>query len=732
MGRRQSARRARRPLGRPLGRPRHSTSVAVVPALVIALVAGSLGALAPAAPAAAEPLSPAMTHAQQVASAKVAATQASVPRGYYPLYTNATGAWTLSVPRRWVAGMLPGQLWLEYQRTGVEGWRLGAESRGVAIRPYATDTHFHDVGFMFLGSDRHDWRLTGDTVARDRLLTAARSLATRYSPRVGMVRTMDTDEDFWVHNDTMMNVELLYWGAAHGGGAAMAEKASSHALRTIADFLRPDGSSYHLVIYNEATGAVIDKRQWQGYADESTWSRGQAWIIYGLAVAFRETGDLRFADGAQTAARYWIDHVPADRVPYWDFDAPAIPNEPRDSSAAAIVASAFIELGRLDLDPARRAEYLAEARATLESLSSPAYLSEMGEPFAAVLEHGTHAKMIGAYDHGTSWGDYYCAEALMRLRTYVTRLAGPDRYRTAVRASQVTFDAADAVVIASGAAYADALAASGLAGMLEAPVLLTRPAALPADVAAEVTRLGATRAVVVGGTAAVSEGVATALDALPGVAVERIAGADRYATAAAVAAAVAADPGYAGEACVVRGDDFADALALSPVAYAGAMPVLLTRRDALPGPTAAFLAATSEDTTHVVIAGGTGAVSLAVERAAATVGASDARATTRLAGADRYRTAVAIGVWALDHGRADAAVIGIATGAGFPDALAGGAAVGHRGGVLLMSRQAHLPAEVAALLGARARIDTDVRLFGGEAAVSAVAENELRTALPEQ
>ena len=679
------------------------------------------------APAVAEPLSPTMTHAQGVASAKVAATHSTVPAGSYTLYTTSSGAWALSAPRRWVSGMLPGSLWLKYQRTGAASWRTAAESRGVAIRPYAADTRFHDIGFMFLGSDGHDWRLTGDTAARDRLLQAARSLSARYDPDVRMVRTLDTSPGFWVYNDTMMNIELLYRGATLGGGPAMAAKASDHALRTITDFLRPDGSSWHYVVYDERTGAVLDKGQGQGYADESTWSRGQAWIVYGLALAYRETGDQRFADGAQKAARYWIDTVPADLVPYWDFDAPAIPDEPRDTSAAAVMASALIELGRLDPDPARRAEYLDVARRTLESLSSPAYLSDAGEPFAAVLKHGTHAKMLGAYDHGTSWGDYYFAEALLRLRTQVVRLAGPDRYRTAVRTSQTGFERAGAVVIASGSAYADALAASGLAGLLEAPVLLTRQASLPAEVAAEVRRLGATRAVIVGGPAAVGAGVAATLDALPGVSVTRIAGADRYATAAAVAGVVAADAGYAGEVVVVRGDDFADALSVAPVAYAGAMPVLLARRTALTAPAAALLA--SAETTHAIFAGGAAALAPELERS---VASAYGVATTRLAGADRYGTAAAVGEWALATRRADAGFMGVATGTGWPDALAGGPAAGARRGVLLMTRPAHLPGEVAAFLGRHARLETEVRLFGGEAVVSAVCENEIRRALPEQ
>lgn len=697
--------------------------------LALAVVAGVLAAGLPATPAGAELLSPAMEHARAVSASKLAITQAGTPAGKYPLYTDAAGNWALSAPRRWVSGMLPGMLWLEYQRTGAVGWRVGAESRGVAIRPYASDTHFHDIGFMFLGSDRHDWRLTGDAAARNRLLTAAGSLASRYNPRVGMVRTLDTTPGFWVYNDTMMNVELLFWGASHGGGAGMRDRALSHSLRTISDFLRPDGSSYHYVVYNEQTGTVVGKGQGQGYADDSTWSRGQAWIIYGLAIGFRETGDRRLADGAWKASRYWIDHVPGDLVPYWDFDAPGIPNEPRDSSAAAIAAAAFIELGRLDPEPARRAEYLDVARRTLESLSSPAYLSEAGEGFAAVLKHGTHAKMLGAYDHGTSWGDYYFAEALMRLRTQVLRLGGPDRYATAVRVSQVDFPSADAVIVVSGELYPDALSASGLAGVLRAPVLLTRRTRLPEDVASEIRRLGASRVVVVGGTPSVDGSVAAALDALPGVSVERIAGPDRYATAAMVSARVAKElgPGYGGEAFLVRGDDFADGLSVSPLAYSGGMPVLLTRRAVLPDAAASFLA--SSETTRVVVAGGENAVSGAVESSLRT---HFGCATRRLAGANRYATAAVVAAWALDERRASAEFAAVATGMGWPDALAGGPAAGEHGGLLMLTRQAHLAGEVGAFLGQRASATAVVQVLGGESAVSAVAENELRTALPEQ
>lgn len=703
---------------RAVHRPRPAGS-----ALISLLVALSL---VPSA-AYARPLTAEMGHARDVTAHKIGVTHAALPTDVYTVLTDASGAWTRSGPRRWVSGMLPGQLWFEYQRTDDAFWRSAAEARGVAIRPYASDTRFHDIGFMFLGSDGLDWRLTGDTAARERLLQAARSLATRYDPRVRMVRTLNTTPGFRVYNDTMMNVELLYRGATLGGGPAMREAASQHALRTIEDFLRPDGSSYHYVFYDERTGAVVEKGQGQGYAAESTWARGQAWIIYGLSVAFRETGDLRFADGAWKASRYWIDNVPSDLVPYWDFDAPNIPNEPRDSSAAATAASAFIELGQLDPDPTRRAVYCDVAWRTMESLCSDSYLSRVDEPFAAVLKHGTYAAMLGEADHGTSWGDYYFSEALQRLSTQAVRAAGPDRYKTAVRVSQTSFEAADTVVIAGGRTYADALSASGLAGLLDAPVLLTHQASLPPEVATEIRRLGATRVIIVGGVAAVSEAVEYALGALPGVSPQRIAGPDRYSTSARVAEVVVADVGYAGEIFLVRGDEFADALSIASVAYSQASPVLLTSRTTLGAPAAALLG--SEEATSVVLIGGPAAISSELETA---VKRAFGVTTVRLAGADRYATGVAVAEWALSVRGASMDSIGIVTGEGWPDALAGGPAVGSRSGVLLMTQPTRVPGEVTVFLGRHGRADSEVRIFGGEAVVAPVVENRLGHSMPDR
>lgn len=676
----------------------------------------------------AEELSPQVDAACDVIAAKTAATHIALAPDEYSFYTEGSGRWATSGPLRWNAAFLPGNLWLEYQRTGATWWRDAAIARQAPLEQNKAITAYHDIGFLLLESFRNGYRSTGDRASRDVLLEGAGSLSTRYDPVVGMVQSKGGTQDFRVIIDTMMNIELLYWGAGNGGDAAWAAQATSHAQRTMTDFLRPDGGSYHYVAYDRGTGAVTDKGQGQGYADETTWSRGQAWIIYGLSVAYRETGDERFLRGAHRASDYWRSHIPTDNVPYWDFDAPDIPHEPRDSSAAAVAASAFVELGRLDPDPIRRVEYLDMARDTLETLSSPAYLSE-DPSFAAALQHGTYAKMLGYYDSGLSWGDYYFAEAIARLRTQVTRYSGPDRYETALRAAQLSFASADTVVVASGSGFADALSASSLAGIYDAPVLLTAPTRLANGVAQEIERLGASRVVIVGGTAAVSADVEAALSNIGDLTVERISGRDRYEVSATVAQRVMAVRGdaFSGRVFLVRGDVYADALAVSPVAYASGTPVVLTKPDVLSAPAEQVVRAPG--VRDVTVVGGERAVSAAV---VARIVLADYAAVERVADANRYSTAAAFAVWAIDRELAADECIGIATGATFPDALSGGAAVGARRGVLLLTESHALPWSTASVLRTVTDPDTDVLVLGGAIRISEYVEEQIRQTLPER
>lgn len=635
---------------------------------------------------------------------KLADTLLGTPIGEYPFYTQPDGSWILSGPRRWVSGFLPGSCWYEYERTGDPMWARAALEREAPLARYDTDTGTHDLGFMLQCSYGNDYRLNGGDQAKAVLLAAARSLATRYNARVGMVRTLNTPSDFYVYNDTMINIGLLFWGADHGGPSSWRTMAASHARRTIADFLRFDGSSYHYVAYDETTGAVLKKGQGQGAFDESTWSRGQAWIIYGLTEAYRETDDDTFLEGVRRAGDYWALHIPDDLVPYWDFDAPGIPDAPRDSSAAAVAASAFMDLGRLDPDPSRRVFWTSLADKTIASLSSSAYLAA-DRSVQATLLHGTYFAPQGQADQGTSWGDYYFREALQRESEQVTRLFGPDRYTTAVRVSQVRFDHADTVFLASGEGYADALAASPLAGTLAAPILLTPKDLLPDRDVAEIERLGAKTVIIVGGDAAVGAPVAERLSRVPGIEVRRIAGTDRFATAVAMARHLASPR----TVYLVNGMSPADALAVAPIAYRSGA-VVLPVGGALTEQEAGYLYQARPS--QVIAIGGAKAVSDAVLAAAAR---SAFAASGRIAGRDRYETACAL---ARKAGDAPAESVGLVSGTGFADALVAGAMEGRSGGVILLATPTSLPESTVGFLRNACATDATITVLGGDRALS--------------
>lgn len=184
--------------------------------------------------------------------------------------------------------------------------------------------------------------------------------------------------------DNMMNLELLFWASKHGGRRAWYDMAVSHALHAARDHVRPDGSTYHLVVYDPASGAVRSRGTVQGYSASSTWARGQAWALNGFTMTYRETADTRFLNTARLVADWFIDHLPPDHIPYWDFDDPAIPNAPRDTSAAAIAASGLLELSLLDPDGARSARSRRP-----RARSSPSSHPPRGSPRAAAARRSS-------------------------------------------------------------------------------------------------------------------------------------------------------------------------------------------------------------------------------------------------------------------------------------------------------------------------------------------------------
>jgi hypothetical protein len=322
-------------------------------------------------------------------------------------------------PKDWTSGFFPGTLWLLSEATGDAKWRPAAVDYTRRLESIKDFRGNHDVGFMLFCSYGNAQRLSPAPEYRAVLIQGARSLCTRYRQEVGLIRSWDFGAwKYPVIIDNMMNLELLTWATRETGEPRFREIALSHADKTLANHFRPDASSYHVVDYDPADGSVRGKHTHQGFADTSAWARGQAWGLYGYTMMFRETGDPKYRDQAERIAKYIASHprLPADGVPYWDFDAPDIPNAPRDASAAAVTASALLELsGYLEGEAGQPCYDLA--RRQLLSLSSPAYLAKPGTNGGFILAHSTGNKPKDSeVDVPLNYADYYFLEALLRYR----------------------------------------------------------------------------------------------------------------------------------------------------------------------------------------------------------------------------------------------------------------------------------------------------------------------------
>ncbi len=321
----------------------------------------------------------------------------------------------------WTSGFFPGSMWYMYDLTKDEKWKnLGIKYTEELYSIKHLKWH-HDIGFMINSSFGNAYRVTQDEAYKNVIIEAAKSLSTRFRPIPGVIQSWDEDRGWqgtrgWecpVIIDNMMNLELLFEGTKYSGDSTFHRMAVSHADATLANHFRPDWSSYHVIDYDKTTdGHVRNKHTAQGYSHESAWARGQAWAIYGFTVCYRYTKDQRYLDLVDNVYNYVFNHknLPDDLVPYWDFDAPNIPNEPRDASAAAIIASALYEAAEYG-----RPEYRKTADRIIESLSSPSFLALIGTNGNFVLMHSTgsipHDNEI---DVPLNYADYYFLEALTR------------------------------------------------------------------------------------------------------------------------------------------------------------------------------------------------------------------------------------------------------------------------------------------------------------------------------
>lgn len=317
----------------------------------------------------------------------------------------------------WTEGFWPGILWYDYEYTGDERFRTAAEGYTEALdfitRGPAYD---HDTGFIIFCSYGNGYRLTGRKDYREAILRTADYMAELFDPAAGTILSWPREVPaFGGHNtimDNMINLETLFWAAEQTGDNRYADIARSHADRTMLNNFREDGTSYHVAVYALPGGEFLRGCTHQGYADDSMWARGQAWGIYGFTMCYRFTGDKRYRDFAARIADVYTERLPEDMVPYWDFDDPRIPDAPRDASAAAVVASALLELSTY-FEGGDSARFRDSAERMLRSLDA-GYRS--GERNPSFLLHSTGHHPAGSeIDYSIIYADYYFIEALTRL-----------------------------------------------------------------------------------------------------------------------------------------------------------------------------------------------------------------------------------------------------------------------------------------------------------------------------
>ena len=340
-----------------------------------------------------------------------------------PRTINKDGSLSVVPVGDWTSGFYPGVLWYMFELTGEQEWKVKAVKYTAELEDEQYNGSNHDVGFRMFCSFGNALRLTGDESYVPVLEQSAKTLIARYYAYVGCIRSWDFNQENWqcpVIIDNMMNLELLFWASKQTGDQVYYDIAFTHALTTMRNHFRPDNSSIHVVDYDTITGDVRKMNTHQGYADESAWSRGQAWGLYGYTATYRLTDHIDFLKQAESIATFLLEHpnMPDDLVPYWDYDAPGIPDEPRDVSAAAIMASALYELCKYS---EKGAYYKEKADKIMESLGTT-YASAPGENYGFILGHSVGAKPFESeVDVPLNYADYYYLEALVRKKKLEAR-----------------------------------------------------------------------------------------------------------------------------------------------------------------------------------------------------------------------------------------------------------------------------------------------------------------------
>ncbi len=318
----------------------------------------------------------------------------------------------------WTSGFYPGNLWQIYALTGDDRFKEKAIAWTALMENQKLNGGTHDMGFKINCSFGEGLKDSPSEAYNEIMLTSAQTLITRYNENVGSLKSWDKTKENWEYPvivDNMMNLELLFEATRISGDSTFYNIAVSHANTTLKNQFRPDNSIYHVVEYDSLTGSVKSKGTHQGFAKESSWARGQAWGIYGFTMAYRYTNNESYLAQAEATAQFYMNHVnlPKDGVPYWDFNDPAIPNAPRDASAAAIVSSALFELYSFT----KNEMYLNFATKVLGSLNSEKYILDPAIQGPFILGHSTgNWPKNDEIDEPIVYADYYFLQALLRKK----------------------------------------------------------------------------------------------------------------------------------------------------------------------------------------------------------------------------------------------------------------------------------------------------------------------------
>ena len=364
-----------------------------------------------------------------LAQGQLTDTLAYTSTSLFPVSTNPANAnkWNLASSSHWTSGFFPGLLWFEYEQTLNSSWLTRAQAQTASMQSQDLNASDHDIGFKILGSYGNAYRITRDPADMTVIQTAANAMATNlWRSGAGVIESWPNyDSHITVIIDNMMNLELLLFAAGNGGNPAWRDMAISHAVKTMQNHVRADGSTFHVVDYN-TDGTVFSKFTVQGASTNSTWSRGQAWGLYGFTMVYRYTQDPRFLATAQQLANYFVNNLPPDFVPYWDFSQGG--TAPRDSSAAAIAAAGLLELSTY-VGSTDSARYRTAALNIQSSLSSSAYLGGRLATDGILLHGSADVPANSGVDVSLIYGDYYFVQGCERARatppapTGVTALA---------------------------------------------------------------------------------------------------------------------------------------------------------------------------------------------------------------------------------------------------------------------------------------------------------------------